>query len=53
MLDVKLSCWTEDLMHLLWLDAFEGSRTLEAEKPKQNFTHATKTEDADTTLVKI
>ena len=40
-------------MHLFWLDAFEGSRTSEAENRKENITHATKIEDADTTLVMI
>lgn len=40
-------------MHLFQLDAFGGSRTSEAKKPKENITHATKTEDADRTIVKI
>ena len=53
MLGVKLSYRTRDLMHLLWLDIFEGYHTSEAEWPKETITRVTKTEDADTTLVKI
>jgi hypothetical protein len=35
------------------LDAFKGSRTSEAKRPKANINRVTKTEDADTTLAKI
>ena len=36
MLGVKLSYWTGDLMHLLWLNIFEGCHTSEAEKTERN-----------------
>ena len=35
MLGVKLSSWTGDLMHLLWLHTFEGSCTSEAQRSKE------------------
>ena len=35
------------------LDAFKGSHISEAQKPKENISYVTKTDDADKTLMKI